>query len=53
MDAVDRINRRFARGSLGLGFTRKRATPVWAMRQKSLSPRYTTSLTDLPTATCN
>lgn len=52
MDTVDRINRRFGRGAVGLGSTRKRETPAWAMRQKSLSPRYTTAVADLPTASC-
>ena len=40
MKAVDQINGRFGRGSVGLGFSAKNAE--WRMRQDQLSPHYTT-----------
>lgn len=53
MTTVDLINRRFGRGAVGLGSTRKRDTPAWGMRQKSLSPPFTTSAKYLPRASCH
>ena len=53
MATVDRINRRFGRGALRLGATRGRECVVWGMRQQSLSPRYTTCLSELPRARCH
>ena len=48
MQAVDRINGRFGRGSIGLGLTAR--TAEWRMRQERLSPRYTTRWRDLAAA---
>lgn len=52
MTALDTINRRFGRGSVGLGATGWREHPQWRMRQTNLSPRFTTSLRDLPRVIC-
>jgi DNA polymerase V len=46
MKAVDRINDRFGRGSVGLGLSAKNAE--WRMRQDQLSPHYTTRWRDIP-----
>ena len=48
MQAMDRINERFGRGSIALGLTAKDAE--WRMRQERLSPRYTTRWRDLAAA---
>ena len=48
MQAVDRINGRFGRGSIGLGLAAR--TAEWRMRQERLSPRYTTRWRDLAAA---
>jgi DNA polymerase V len=53
MTSVDLINRRFGRGTIGLGATGWKDKPIWGMRQQSLSPRYTTVLADLPRARCH
>ena len=52
MRAMDAINRRFGRGTIGLGASGWRKRPQWAMRQEHLSPCYTTSLVGLPVAWC-
>lgn len=52
MDTVDLINRRFGRGSVGLGATGWQKAPEWGMRQRNLSPSFTTRLSDLPTIRC-
>lgn len=52
MDTLDRINRRFGRGSVGLGATGWQVKPGWGMRQQQLSRCYTTRLSDLPRAVC-
>jgi len=41
MDVLDRVNRKFGRGTMGLAASGWQATPQWAMNQKSLSPAYT------------
>jgi DNA polymerase V len=46
MKAVDRINDRFGRGTVGLGLSAKDA--AWRMRQEQLSPHYTTRWNDIP-----
>ena len=46
MKAVDRINDRFGRGTVGLGLSAKDAE--WRMRQEQLSPHYTTRWQDIP-----
>ena len=48
MQAMDRINERFGRGSIALGLTARDAE--WRMRQERLSPRYTTRWRDLAAA---
>lgn len=52
MATLDQINRKFGRGVAGLGASGWQAKPVWGMRQQMLSPCYTTSVRDLPRATC-
>jgi DNA polymerase V len=52
MDALDAINRRFGRGTAGLGASGWQNSPAWASRQELLSGSFTTSLADLPRATC-
>lgn len=41
MDAMDSVNRKYGRGTLGLAASGWRVRPEWAMNQKSLSPAYT------------
>ena len=48
MKAIDRINDRFGRGTVGLGLSAKAA--AWKMRQEHLSPHYTTRWEDIPAA---
>jgi len=52
MTAVDAINRRFGRNTLGLAATGWRERPDWGMRQLQLSPCYTTKTSDLPRVRC-
>ena len=52
MVTLDAINRRFGRGAAGFGASGWRAQPVWGMRQKCLSPHYTTRPADFPRALC-
>lgn len=51
MQAMDRLNRRFGRGAVGLGLSRN--SSGWQMRQENLSPRYTTRWNELPKAHVN
>jgi DNA polymerase V len=46
---LDGINRRFGRGTAGLGASGWQRTPQWGMCQQSLSHHYTTRAADLPT----
>ena len=48
MKALDQVNNRFGRGSVGIGLSPKGAR--WRMRQQRLSPRYTTRWADIPIA---
>jgi DNA polymerase V len=48
MKAVDQINGRFGRASVGLGLSEKGA--AWRMRQDQLSPHYTTRWKEIPQA---
>lgn len=41
MEMMDKVNRKFGRGTLGLAASGWRDKPKWAMSQKSLSPAYT------------
>lgn len=52
MATLDRINRRFGRGTAGLGASGWQKKPEWRMRQLQLSPHYTTRYEDLPHARC-
>nr|WP_275548465.1 DUF4113 domain-containing protein [Xanthomonas arboricola] len=52
MNTLDAINRRFGRGTAGLGASGWQPSPAWESRQDLLSARFTTSLKDLPRATC-
>ena len=47
MDVLDRVNRKFGRGTMGLGASGWQAKPLWAMNQKSLSPAYTQKWSEL------
>lgn len=48
MTAIDHVNQRYGRGSIGLGLSP--STAKWRMRQEHLSPRYTTRWSDIPRA---
>lgn len=52
METMDRINRRFGSGSVGLAAGGRQNKPAWGMRQRSLSQCYTTRLSDLPQVNC-
>jgi DNA polymerase V len=52
METLDRINRRFGRGTAGLGASGWQAKPDWGMRQANLSPRFTTCMAELPRISC-
>lgn len=52
MGTLDRINRRYGRGTAGIGASGWQVKPAWGMRQHQLSPHYTTQLSDLPRARC-
>lgn len=41
MDTLDSVNRKYGRGTLGLAASGWRVKPEWSMKQKSLSPAYT------------
>jgi DNA polymerase V len=49
MTAIDRINKRFGRGSVGLGLVAKAGS--WHMRREHLSPCFTTRWSDIPKVT--
>lgn len=52
MTTLDTINRRFGRGTAGMGATGWKTDPAWKMRQRSLSPCFTTRWSDVPSARC-
>lgn len=52
MSTLDAINRKFGRGTAGLGASGWQDKPAWGMRQRQLSPHYTTRIRDLPRASC-
>lgn len=52
MATLDGINRKYGRGTAGLGATGWNDRPVWGMRQTQLSPNYTTRASDLPQLIC-
>lgn len=49
MNAMDTINQRYGRGSIGLGLAGK--DQDWRMRRENLSPSFTTKWADLPCVT--
>ena len=48
MKAIDGINDRYGRGTIGLGISSKKAD--WRMKQVALTPRYTTRWAEIPIA---
>lgn len=52
MNTLDAINRKFGRNSAGFAASGWKESPSWGMRQRNVSPHYTTSWADLPNATC-
>ena len=50
MDTLDAINRKFGRGTAGLAASGWRDTPAWGMRQRNVSPCFTTKWAELPEA---
>jgi DNA polymerase V len=52
MGLMDRINQKYGRGTVGFGATGWQEKPQWGMKQAQLSRKYTTSLRDVPLATC-
>lgn len=52
MSTLDAINRRYGRGTAGLGASGWKESPQWGIRQKNLSPCFTTRLADIPIAEC-
>lgn len=47
MAVMDQINQKYGRGTLGLASSGWRTTPMWGMRQESLSKAYTTRWNEL------
>jgi DNA polymerase V len=52
MSTLDAINRKFGRGSAGFAASGWKKAPVWGMRQRNVSPHFTTRWEDLPKASC-
>lgn len=52
MNTLDAINRKFGRNSAGFAASGWKQAPSWGMRQKNVSPHYTTKWTELPRANC-
>jgi DNA polymerase V len=52
MATLDRINKRFGRGTAGFAASGWQRAPAWGMRQRNLSPCYTTRWSDVPIALC-
>jgi len=52
MATLDRINGRFGRGTAGFAASGWKRAPAWGMKQRDLSPCFTTRWADLPTADC-
>lgn len=52
MNTLDAINRKFGRGSAGFAASGWKKVSSWGMRQKNVSPHFTTRWADLPTALC-
>jgi DNA polymerase V len=52
MDTLDAINRKFGRGTAGFAASGWKAKPAWDMRQKNVSPCFTTRWSELPKVGC-
>jgi DNA polymerase V len=52
MSTLDRINHRFGRGTAGFGASGWQERPAWGMRQRNVSPCFTTRWSDVPLARC-
>jgi DNA polymerase V len=52
MDTMELINRKFGSGSFEISASGWQQNPAWVMRHRTLSPCYTTRLSDLPRASC-
>ena len=52
MAVLDGINRRFGRGTAGIGASGWKQRPAWGMRQHDVSPCFTTRWADVPSARC-
>lgn len=52
MNTLDNINRKFGRNSAGFASSGWNKNPEWGMRQKNVSPHFTTSWSELPQAHC-
>lgn len=52
MSTLDAINKRFGRSTMKFAAAHARASAPWQMKQRMLSPCYTTRLSDLPVVHC-
>lgn len=52
MQAIDQLNLRYGRGTVGLGASGWPEQAPWHMRQAHLSPRYTAAIQELPEVWC-
>jgi DNA polymerase V len=52
MATLDQINRKFGRGKAGFAASGWQKAPSWGMRQKNISPHFTTRWNELPLASC-
>ncbi len=52
MDTLDAINRKFGRGTVGFAASGWKTNPAWGMKQKKISPCFTTNWGDIPTTLC-
>lgn len=52
MSTLDAINRKFGRGCAGFAASGWKKAPAWGMRQRNVSPHFTTRWEDLPIASC-
>lgn len=52
MQAIDRLNQRYGRGTVGLGASGWQEQAPWRMRQAHLSQRFTTAVHEIPITYC-
>lgn len=52
MNTLDSINRKFGRNTAGFAASGWKERPIWGMRQKNVSPHFTTRWSELPKANC-